>query len=303
MRPLRVLAVYLAAVFLGGALLAPWVYFIAQWAAEQSSVFKGIANEPFHRYVNRCLIVAALAGLWPTAKALGLQSAKDLGMAGFRGEIGRLGMGFLLGFGSLAIVALLATLGGGRAWDLSHDAARYTKHLLNAGLAALAVPVIEELLFRGVVFGGLRKGGNWQMALVVSSVIYALVHFLERPPAPETVGWSSGLALLPRMMRGFGNIEQLVPGFFSLTFVGALLALAYQRTGALYFSMGLHGGWIFWMKSYGFLTREVPGANTAFWGTGKVTEGWLCLLVLAVVAVPVWRLTARGKSDVPESQS
>jgi membrane protease YdiL (CAAX protease family) len=68
------------------------------------------------------------------------------------------------------------------------------------------------------------------------------VHFFNRPPSPEEVNWASGFALLPRMLRGFGDIEMLVPGFFNLMLAGVMLGYAYQRTGNLYFSIGLHAG-------------------------------------------------------------
>lgn len=99
------------------------------------------------------------------------------------------------------------------------------------------------------------------------------------------VGWASGFALLPRMMRGFGDAHQLLPGFLSLTVAGVLLGLAYQRTGNLLFSIGLHAGWIFWLKSYTFLTDEGQGANVWLWGSGKLIDGWFSLLVLSAVLI------------------
>ncbi len=95
------------------------------------------------------------------------------------------------------------------------------------------------------------------------------------------VVWSSGLALLPQTLGGFANFHALVPGFFSLTLAGVLLGLAYQRTGNLYFSIGLHAGWIFCLRTYGALTVHAPGAAIWFWGTGKMTDGWLAFFVLA----------------------
>src|SRR5205814_4928060 len=65
MRPLRSLFLYVAAVFVGAALLAPWIYWLMQWAASQSSSFAGLSSQPFHRYVNRALLLLAIAGLWP----------------------------------------------------------------------------------------------------------------------------------------------------------------------------------------------------------------------------------------------
>ena len=84
------------------------------------------------------------------------------------------------------------------------------------------------------------------------------------------------------MLRGFANWQAIIPGFFTLTLAGILLGLAYQRTGNLYCSIGLHAGWIFWLKSYGLLTRPIPGADPWLWGSNRMTDGWLGLFVLSV---------------------
>jgi membrane protease YdiL (CAAX protease family) len=132
--------------------------------------------------------------------------------------------------------------------------------------------------------GGFFTGGS---RLIASSVIYALVHFLQRAELAGPVAWNSGLILLPRMLGGFADFHALVPGFFNLTLAGVLLGLAYQRTGNLYFSIGLHAGWIFWLKTYDAFTTSAPRAATWFWGTGKLIDGWLALMVLAVTLVVV----------------
>ena len=195
------------------------------------------------------------------------------------------GWGLGLGFGSLALVAIVGLAVGARILVASRTTWQITAHLTTAGLSAAVVALIEEVLFRGAVYGALRRSMRWQTALVVSSLFYALVHFFQRPEPPAMVGWASGFALLPRMMRGFGDAHQLLPGFLSLTVAGVLLGLAYQRTGNLLFSIGLHAGWIFWLKSYTFLTDEGQGANVWLWGSGKLIDGWFSLLVLSAVLI------------------
>ena len=125
-------------------------------------------------------------------------------------------------------------------------------------------------------------GVGGRLALAMSSVIYALSHFLSRAEISGAVTWSSGLALLPQMLGGFAEFRILVPGFFNLLLAGILLGLGYQRTGNLYFSIGVHAGWIFCLKTYGAFTTGTPQGATWFWGTGKLIDGWFTLLVLAV---------------------
>jgi uncharacterized protein len=278
MRALRALIIYILAVFIGGALIAPWLWQLAQLCAP---VFPRLAQAPFHRFLDRSFLFLALAGLWPLLRALGAGSWQEVGIVPPYGHFKKLFGGLLLGFLTLAIVAVVTVEFGGRS--LASD---LTAHKLVAGIAsavatAAVVATLEEILFRGGVFGGLRRVLFWPFALGISSAIYAIVHFLQRVELTGPVVWSSGLALLPQKLGGFVDIHALVPGFFSLTLVGVLLGLAYQRSGNLYFSIGLHAGWIFWLKIYGQITVAAPHTAAWFWGSGKMTDGWLAFGILA----------------------
>jgi len=286
MRPLRALLIYLAFVFIGGALLAPWLYWLAQSTAPHLPWLKNLAAAPFHRFEDRAFLICALAGLWPLLRQLGAVSWHEVGMVKPAANWKKTLVGFLAGAGSLALVIGLALAFGGRVLNPGLAGAVLAKKILGALLTAAVVAVLEEILFRGGIFGGLRKVFDWRFALVLSSAAYALVHFLERADLPGEVTWSSGLKLLPLMLRGFTDAQVLIPGFFSLTLAGGLLALAYQRTGDLNFSIGLHAGWVFCIKLSGVLTAL--GASGAwFWGTGKLFDGWMAFLVL-VALVPVF---------------
>ena len=62
MRPFVAFLIYLGVVFVGGPLLAPWVYWLAHHLAGS---WPWLAEQPFRRYVNRCMLVSALAGMCP----------------------------------------------------------------------------------------------------------------------------------------------------------------------------------------------------------------------------------------------
>ena len=279
MRPLRALFIYIAVVFIGGALLAPWLYRLAQ-LFEHS--FPQVAHMPFHRFMDRSFLIFALAGLWPMLSSLGAASWRDVGLVLPYGQWSKLFVGLLLGFVSLAVVAGVAIGFGGRGVVQDMAAHKVAGIIFSAIGTAVVVGTLEEILFRGGIFGGLRRVLYWPFALGISSAIYALVHFLQSAEPGGPIGWYSGLAMLPRMLGGFADVHVMLPGFFSLTLIGVLLGLAYQRTGNLYFSIGLHAGWIFWLKIYSQLTVQAPQAATWFWGTGKMTDGWLAFFVLAV---------------------
>jgi uncharacterized protein len=281
MRPIRSLLIFTVVVFVGGALLAPWLYWLVQSLAPGSQ----LAQSPFHRYVDRALLGLALLGIWPLMRSLGAKSWRDVGIVKFSGEQKHLMAGALLGFASLACVAIIVLAAHGREFDHDLTAAKLAGKLVGALATAIIVAVLEELLFRGAIFGSLRKVFDWRVALLLSSMAYAIVHFLQKAEITSPITWHSGLDLLPKMLAGFGDMHLLIPMFFNLTLAGCLLALAYQRKGNLFFSIGLHAGWIFWLKFYGAVTSSVPGASQWLWGTQKLIDGWLALAVLALALV------------------
>jgi membrane protease YdiL (CAAX protease family) len=87
------------------------------------------------------------------------------------------------------------------------------------------------------------------------------------------------------------------PRFLNLTLIGVLLALAYQRTGNLWFSISLHASWIFWLVAYRALTHSVPGVNAWFWGSRKIVDGWMALPVLAFTLFFFARFPLTGQTD------
>ncbi|HEX5725790.1 MAG TPA: CPBP family intramembrane glutamic endopeptidase [Longimicrobiaceae bacterium] len=295
-RPVLALALYLLAVFAGGALLAPWLYHGVRALADSVPALRGVAEMPFGRYVNRALLLTALLTLPFYLRGAGIRSWSDAGFSPRRFAWGRFGVGFVIGYASLAAVCGIALVMGARAFRVDRTPAELAVEFVGALLTALVVAVIEELLFRGAVFGGLRRALPWGVALLASSALYGIVHFMTRPVSPPAVGWSTGLEVLPTLLAGMGDVRALVPGFFSLTLAGVVLGLAYQKTGDLAAPIGIHAGWIFWLKFYGLLTRSVPGVDPWFWGTRKLTDGWLAFTALVLVLAAV---AAAGRRRPP----
>ena len=282
MRPFRALAFYLMFVFLGGALIAPWLWHFCQLFAHW---FPHLATAPFHRYLDRSFLILALAGIWPLMRALGATGPAEVGLVAPYEQMGKLFGGLAMGFVSLSFVAAIEIFTGHRAINQALTIYQAVKIIFIALLTAAFVGTVEEILFRGAVFGGLRRLLNWPVAMVVSSMIYALTHFLQKTDIAGPVTWASGFVLLPRMF----DLNAFFPLFLNLTFVGIILALAYQSTGNLYFSVGLHAGWIFVLKLYGGFTVASPAGTTSFWGTQRMADGWLTFLAL-IMTLTVFQL-------------
>lgn len=298
MRPVRALGWYCLFVFGGGSLIAPWLYESVQAAAGIFPALEPLAAKSFPRYVNRCLLLFALIGLVPLVRAAGLNSWAAIGLPREPRGAGFAAWGFLFGLVSLCCVAMVALAAGARGIAEDRTVSACLGHGIKAGLTAALVAPLEEIVFRGVVFGSLRQAVSWRAALVISSGVFAVLHFLQRAEAPLAIGWSSGLAVLAGMMRGVCDLEEAMPALLNLFLVGAILALAYQRSGSLYFSIGLHAGWIVWLKSYGYLTDAGPIGigQTRFFGTNKMVNGWLAFILLNLVFLMIWRFMAQNGS-------
>ena len=220
-----------------------------------------------------------------------------MGVVNPRGQWHQLAAGLLLGFGSLAVVATIVLAAHVRRLDPNLAVGTFLVKLAEAAATAVSVSLLEELLFRGAIFGAFRKVWDWRAALLLSSLLYAILHFLAPAEIAGPIRWTSGLELLPRKLSGFGDRHVLVPAIFSLTLAGVMLGLAYQRSGNLYFSVGLHAGWIFWLRCYDLLTSPLATAHPAFWGTQKLLDGWLALPVLVCALAVFARRRFGDKSE------
>jgi membrane protease YdiL (CAAX protease family) len=297
---LLVLPVFLLVVFAGGGLVAPWVWWGMQALARGVEVgwVQDLAAQPFLRYVHRCVLGLALIGLWPFARMLGARTAGDVGLV----DPGRVRSRWLGGFGIGALMFAL-TLAfevgvGGRSGREGLVPGRLAWMMANAAVSGAVVGALEEILFRGVLCRGMADRVGWGVAIPVSSVVYAWSHFLGRGVKPESVEWSTGLEVVTGMVGGSLGGWAMFPGLPTLTLAGVLLACVLRDTGSLYASMGLHTGWVFWIKMRGALT--VQGIDLGGgWSESRVSAGWpgLVAVMLALGVYPWWGRWIRGRGQ------
>ena len=287
LRPLWFIGVYLGVALIGGALLAPglWHWVHSPMAYLPQLNFLETHND-FHRYINRCQMLLALALLWPLLKynAMSNRHAVGLGRSGSEGF--QWAGACLMGLCMLGIVAATATLAPHLNWNFQGN---WIKHLRNTCIAALLVPVLEEVLFRGAIFGTLRRGMHWRTAAIVASLIFAAAHFLHpRQPNPQPVEWLSGLKMMTHIPDAFSNPGN-IPKFISLYLAGFILCCLYQRAGNLYAAMGMHAAWIAGGKTLKFVLASNPASDPSsaavlLWGRSDFLEGWIVVGVLALIA-------------------
>jgi ABC-2 type transport system permease protein len=86
-----------------------------------------------------------------------------------------------IGAGLVAALGGVAYMAGLRRLDLLQDVMRESAKGLGANawiplLAILGAPIFEEFIFRGLIFGGLRRSLNAAPAIAASAAVFAIVH-------------------------------------------------------------------------------------------------------------------------------
>jgi membrane protease YdiL (CAAX protease family) len=115
-------------------------------------------------------------------------------------------------------------------------------------IAAIVVPVLEELFFRGFILGVLLRSFSRMAALLLTSALFSIIHFLKAPETTtpnESVSWLSGFLSIANSFWQFRNPVLLAAGFLTLFLIGCILADARLTTRSLWLPIGLHAGWIF----------------------------------------------------------
>jgi uncharacterized protein len=179
------------------------------------------------------------------------------------------GCGLLFGAALFSCVILELTLGGFYRVVAIH----VTPSLAIAALLLLPGAAFEELLFRGVIFRLIEEWAGTWIALVVSAVIFGLVH--ARNPSAT---WVSTLAIA---------LE-----------AGVLLAVTFVVTKNLWLPIGLHFAWNFFEGPvYGaqvsgttFLTSALVArfrGPAIFTGGSFGPEAGLAAVVTCVIAAAV----------------
>jgi uncharacterized protein len=282
------------------AVLTPSVY---NWGKEFSagetgdgvmgSIKSSMARADLARYYNRVLIGVAIILLYPFIRSLksDTQVVKppfleriNPGMVGWKDMM----MGFLYAAGYMGIFFMLVKQLGWVEVDLNAEPG---KAIMKAITPAVGASLLEEWLFRGVLFALLMRSLSARATIIGLSFFFALVHFLKPyHGSPEIVDGGAagaGFQLLGQIGERFIHLEDFIGVFMTLFVVGVVLAMARHFSGKLWMSIGLHAGWVFTLKMYLALTNNTGTANPVLYGS-DIREGLVPLLFVCITGVAVW---------------
>ena len=258
-----------------------------------------ISVEPVHRVMNRLAMLFALIGLIYLTRRLGLSDRQSMGYGMPRARFLRqLAIGWVAG-AALMLPLILFLFGLDIREVKAGFEGAWTPIILGGIASGLAVALIEETFFRGVLYSAVRRTSGVLAAVVAPSALYAALHFLGgklRVPANE-VTWSHGFIVLSRLFERYTQPLAFVDSFFALFMLGILLALVRLRTGAIAACIGLHAAGVCVIAVLRKTTIVDATAEHVEWvGTYDGVIGWAALIWFAVI-VAVYIASTRGEAN------
>ena len=231
---------YFLALILLAAILAPILFWGAQFLARQG-IFSSLASFDFETFFHRALLLAAAILIWPLFRLIQVRRLRELGLRPRRNPGGVVLIGFIAAFvplvccGAILVAEHVYSLRAHVSWS----------GIANTLVATVAVPLIEETFFRGLVLGILLRNAGKNVSVLITSALFAIVHFLKAPEQTSpTVTWLSGFNSIANSFAQFRQPMLVLTGFTTLFLIGWILADARIRTHSLWLPIGLHAGWI-----------------------------------------------------------
>jgi membrane protease YdiL (CAAX protease family) len=268
-------AIALVAAIVAAAIAAP---FVAVAVAALGYRF------PFPRIFDRVVMVALFGAMLIIWRRLRLMTLLGTAFAAPRRNGARALRGFGVGLAVIAGFFLAAVLMGASGHARIDHASRLIPKYL---LSAIAIGILEEGFFRAFLFGGMREEFGPTVALIASSAFYAVAH-LVRAPAHfyvTTLEPGAGFRTLAMSLAQFSQPNAALPMLLGLFLLGIVLAEAFVMSGTVYFSAGLHAGFVMGAKLWPKLISHPARLPGWFAGWGHIplisgVVGWIAALAI-----------------------
>ena len=295
---LRALSQALLGTLIVSCLLTPAIYALIEAAFEETPW-------PYSRVFDRVVLVVLVVWLFRVRRSMELERLRPFARElTTRSAWRRIGLAALASAVSGLLVLPLLVAGPMLEWHPDRTVGELLGRVVRLIPAALLIGLIEETLFRLVLFERMRRTWTTLGAALSSSLLYAAVHFVSPDKDYVFPGWSLtvGFEYLGAMVGKF--MQPGVPGgLVGLTLVGLTLCLALARSRSLALCVGLHAGWILAAKLGMKIARRAPDVEFPS-GAGRrnflVTQPvtWMAILL---VAAGVWWLTVPRRAAEREA--
>lgn len=223
--------------------------------------------------------------------------AAAFGMIPANGAARRVAAGLAAGAGTLLLLNLVLIAAGARRFGPEVPPPRLAGLVPLYLAQALVLGFLEEGLFRGLVFGRLRKSAGAAPAVLAGSLLFAAAHFLRPPRDAGGDALSVASDCLEGVARAFADTDRLKE-VFGLFLVGAVLSVIRLRSGTIWLALGVHAGWV-WVRLVADKGLEevkpVVREHLLLVGTMRHYDGiagWLALLLTLTAVLFLGGMTA-----------
>jgi membrane protease YdiL (CAAX protease family) len=224
---------------------------------------------PFPRIFDRTVMVTLLVALLCFARPLRLFELLRAGFARPRDNLVRTGAGLLLALVAVgALFGIAAYIGPSHAIPYREVAMRASSALL----AAIVIGILEEGFFRAFLLAGMESDFGSGGAVLLSSVIYAMAHVVRAPAHYYLIGIhpAAGIRNLAESAIRLAHPVTAFPELLGLFLLGAVLGEAFLLSRTVYFSIGMHVGFVLGAKSWPALADSRMRVPRWLAGSGPV---------------------------------
>lgn len=294
----KIFLVFFVTLCLSG-LIAPVVKSTCDALASVSPVMAHLLNYKhgsydFGRVMRRILMAMAVLLVVLLRKPLMAGTFVTDGMKQTHEWRERLQMGFLLSTGIFVLFTAYLCAWGAKTLQIdAKSLGDVILQLLKILLIAGVVGCIEEILFRGFILQSFLHGMQTVCAVCASSLFYSLLHFFKAK-YPVTSGFHplAGFTVIYYSFANIlGDLAQILPSLIGLFLVGVVLSYAFLWTRSLYFSIGLHAGWVFIVKANNLFFNHTETSLRWLFGDSKAVTGVLGWGLLIVTLILVRHVT------------
>jgi membrane protease YdiL (CAAX protease family) len=284
--PKFILPVFFITLLGGAMILGPIFYYAANL----------VVPTPFHRAMDRALLVSAVAALGLFWSRLGLKELWRWTSDSWKQ--------LLLGYITAAVIAQAIigfVLAGVGFTSALLSTSEIMQRILVTLIAAILVPPLEETVFRGFLQREMIERIGWRAGWIGTAAIFMFAHFLKVPSdlAYQPVhAWSGvtaiGSAFLPIIHGDFFCGRGL-----NLFLLGLILGGIMLRNTTLWFNAGLHSGLIVAVLLFTGFAHLTSPPRVSYLG-GDILSSPITSMVFVLLGLWLWRYY-RHPSILPES--
>lgn len=297
----------LAFIYLGAllfaAIVAPPVYWLIEhWAAVSPNPLNAyLISKDFPDYFDRLRWAPLVVMLAWLLRVSGLNSWRALGLHTDSKGLRMSAIGFAAGIGLLSAAAAVHIFGTDVRIKNSIDCINGGVIVFRALAGGLILGILEEIVFRGLVFRIFYTAFSPIWAVGLSAAFFAYVHFEMSDVVWEQSGghvnWRSSFFVGYGTLFAIFGQQGVLLRFINLALLSVVLTLLFLKRRSLMPCIGLHAGLVTTLLTYQKFTQDADSAQVWLWGSDSLVDGLPVLFMLTVLTAGLLKSLRRTQAD------